>query len=136
MSQHRNTSTSIARDRSSWLAGSLRLVLLALLLAPPAHAEASRRYWPVTTATLATTSHTHVEVTGTVTLRRKEDDGDIHLRICNAGLCIVAECIPELPTHCVGVRKGDTVTVRGISRYDRKHGWGEVHPVLELRKEI
>lgn len=109
-------------------------LLLALLLALPAQAE-DRRWWPVSTAALATTTRTHVEVRGTVTYRRKEEDGDVHLRICDGGLCIVAECIPELPAPCVGVRKGEVVTVRGISRYDKQHGWGEVHPVLELRKE-
>lgn len=109
-------------------------VILALLLALPAQAE-SRRFWPVSTGALATTSHTHVEVRGVVTYRAREDDGDIHLRVCDGGLCIVAECIPELPTPCAGVRKGDAVAVRGISRFDRKHGWGEVHPVLGLRKE-
>jgi hypothetical protein len=129
---------SLALIGLSFLAGVLAADLrtAAQSAAPavvvPSRPNFERRFWPVSTRDLGTTSHTHVEVSGVVTYRRKEDDGDAHIRICDAGICIVAECIPELPEPCVGVRKGDTVTVRGISRYDKQHGWAEVHPVLEL----
>ena len=83
---------------------------------------------------------THLELTGYVTYEKHEDDGDLHLRICDSadvvGMdrqhCIVAECIPALP--CKRPPLGKPVRVRGISRFDDEagHGWWELHPVLSL----
>jgi hypothetical protein len=28
---------------------------------------------------------------------------------------------------------GEVITVEGISRFDKKHGWSECHPVLNLK---
>lgn len=111
--------------------------LLALLLPLAARAEEKRTFHPVPLDHLATgTVHTHVETSGRVEFRRSEDDGDVHLRVCGpAGGCVVAECIPEIPSirdACKRFRKGSQVTVRGITRYDSKHRWWEVHPVLGI----
>lgn len=117
----------------------LTALLLAAALAPTFH--------PLAIGELATEDagrwrrmRTHVEVAGFVTYARREEDGDLHLRLCdsprvwgmNRARCIVAECIPALP--CRAPRPGSRVRVRGISRYDaeRGHRWWEVHPVLSL----
>lgn len=90
---------------------------------------------------------THVVLEGVVELNRREKDGDRHLRICEGGLCIIAECIPGLPDVCAAARVGDRVWVTGISRFDAGHGrhtpadaakyghevgWWELHPVTAL----
>jgi hypothetical protein len=83
---------------------------------------------------------THIEVTGFVTYKAREADGDTHLRVCDSPRvrtmdrkrCIVAECIPALP--CAAPKVGAHVRVRGIYRWDGEHahGWAEVHPVLAI----
>ena len=88
-------------------------------------------------------AHTHVQVSGWVTYRKKEDDGDWHLRICDTPQircmdrkhCIVAEIIPELPL--TPPKRGEKVTLWGIYRYDgeRNHNFVEIHPVIGWKKE-
>lgn len=83
---------------------------------------------------------THVEVSGFLTMAKKEGDGDWHLRICDSprveGMdrkhCIVAEIIPAMP--CRLPRIGNHVRIRGISRFDGEngHGWSEIHPIESL----
>lgn len=85
---------------------------------------------------------THVAVSGFVTDARKEENGDMDIRICDnpkvEGMdrahCFMAKCIPKLP--CDVPRIGRPVTVRGISRYDAEigHHWWEVHPVEQVEK--
>lgn len=98
--------------------------LLILLAQTP-----GRHYWPVTVDQLASgaVAHTHVKVTGLVTLVRRETDGDVHIKLVGATKFIVAECIPSLP--CKLPKVGQHVTVIGISRLDGEHKWWEVHPV-------
>lgn len=85
---------------------------------------------------------THVELFGWVRYVAHEDDGDLHIRICEdpriEGMdrkhCIVAECTPWL--KCRQPRVGAKVLVRGISRYDAEspgHHWWECHPVERLQ---
>jgi len=79
--------------------------------------------------------HTHVEVRGIVAYTVAETDGDTHIKLLSIypdtlNRFIIAECIPKLP--CRHPKSGDTITVRGISRYDPEHRWYEVHPVEEL----
>ncbi len=94
---------------------------------------------------------THVEVTGWLTYKAHEEDGDWHLRLCEKqdaeGMdrsgCVVAEIIPGMSKQVPAT--GDCVTVRGISRFDAEgwnpdsksgsHGWWEVHPIEELEIE-
>jgi hypothetical protein len=70
-----------------------------------------------------------VQVEGTVRYVRAEKDGDVHIRLCDGGLCVIAECVSYKP--CARPRKGSRVRVSGVSRYDGApgHGWWEVHPV-------
>lgn len=97
-----------------------------------------RYYWPVSVLVLASGSfkHTHVQVTGIVSYTvATESDGDTHIKLVSiypdsTHAFIIAECIPKLP--CRHPKTGDTITVRGISRYDPEHHWYEVHPVEEL----
>jgi hypothetical protein len=72
-------------------------------------------------------SHTHIRVTGKVVLVKHEADGDLHIRLSDGKRWIVAECIPKLP--CAEPKVGQTITVEGISRFDEKHKFPEVHPV-------
>ena len=111
------------------------LILLAL----------ARIYHVVAVANLKASASTHVEVAGKVSLVKKEDDGDWHIRIADArGRFIVAEIIPTLQPFAADTgtilpfgpppKVGDCVRVRGIRRIDDwpHHGWAEVHPVEEL----
>ena len=76
--------------------------------------------------------HTHIQVTGTVTLVKHEKDGDLHIRIVDGkGNFLIAECIPKLPCK-VTPKKGQTVTIRGIYRFDGEHKWYEAHPVEDI----
>jgi hypothetical protein len=73
---------------------------------------------------------TRAEVTGRVTLVKKEGDRDLHIRVSDGKHFIVAECMPQMP--CTRPKVGDTVTVRGITRFDGEHKWWEIHPVTGL----
>lgn len=96
----------------------------------------TRTYWPVDATKFATSGsyHTHVQITGYVTYLRREDDGDLHIRVVpTAGSTdpyFIAECIPLLP--CVTPAIGQQVTIQGITRRDPEHGWWEIHPVEHL----
>jgi hypothetical protein len=107
---------------------------------------ASITFHPVTIRSMAKDNpaewkavHTHVEVEGWVTYKAREDDGDIHIRLCDSptlkGMdrkhCIVLEVIPALPLPAP--RIGEHIRARGIARFDAEmpgHHWFEVHPVL------
>lgn len=91
--------------------------------------QPARTYWkvPVDSLAIGHTAHTHVEVSGLVTLVRHEGDGDTHIKIVGLHGFIVAECIPALP--CRKPKVGERITVRGIARQDWEHKWYEVHPV-------
>lgn len=82
----------------------------------------------VTLKQAQTTSWTHICVTGPVVYVRAMKDGDIHITLDDGRDKIVAEIIPaiQLPRPKKGVR----ITVCGISRWDKRHRWAEVHPVL------
>lgn len=105
------------------------IALLLLALAGPI----SRPYHKVAVADVGTTRWTHVEVCGLVTLRRKQADGDWHIRLTDGPAFVMAEFIPAIPLPVP--RMGVRVCVRGISRVDRGHGYNEVHPVEGWRKE-
>ncbi len=99
----------------------------------------SRHYFPVSISDLSAgrNFHTHVQVTGKVTLVKRQGDGktigdgDLHIRISDGKNFIVAECIPKLP--CPEPKLGQTITVEGISRFDGEHKWYEVHPVETIK---
>lgn len=84
-------------------------------------------YHAVALKDLATTKWTHACTRGIVTLSKREADGDRHLRLEADGAFIVAEIIPQIPFPAP--RVGQSVEVCGITRYDRAHGWPELHPV-------
>lgn len=83
------------------------------------------------------TRWSHVCTVGTITLRKREADGDWHVKLQDGGPAfVVAEAIPELPAIGDPPAKGTRVEVCGISRIDRGHrvrlyplGWPELHPV-------
>ncbi len=70
----------------------------------------------------------HAFVEGTVAEVKKEDDGDIHIRLEDRSCFIVCEIIPELSVQPPKV--GSDITVWGIVREDKDHGWWEIHPVI------
>lgn len=97
-------------------------------------AEGKRTYHKVTIEQLATTRWTHVEVTGLVVYVRKQQDGDYHVTIVDAaGRKAVLEIIPLIPMD--PPQKGQRIRARGISRVDRHHAWGEVHPLEHWQLE-
>ncbi len=124
----------------------IALLIFVLLLSP----EGLRVYHPISLTQMAAESptkwaklHTHVRVQGWVTYKKREDDGDLHVRLCDSAAvkgmdrkhCIVAEFIPSLPVEgSRAIRIGRQIVVYGIYRYDaeRAHGWAEVHPVESL----
>ena len=105
----------------------------------------SRPYHRETVASLAACRHTHVVVSGKVTLVRHEADGDWHIRVSDGLRFIVAEIVPTLvPLGRLALQEdqlsieppkvGQCVRVRGIRRFDNEvgHGWSEIHPVEQL----
>ena len=93
--------------------------------------EEPRRYFKVAIADMPINHYTHVEINGEVKSCVAEKDGDTHIEIIDGAKFVIAECIPKLPCSVVP-NVGQTVTVRGISRYDRENRWYEVHPVEEI----
>lgn len=85
-------------------------------------------FHPVPVKKLPTTRWTHVHVCGVVTLVKKEEDGDVHIRLTDRTRFVVAEIVPAIPLPAP--TRGQTICVDGISRDDKAHGWAEVHPVL------
>jgi len=80
---------------------------------------------------------THLELQGWATYRKLEKDGDIHLHMCDGDVCLILECIPDLPEiakQCAALRVPVKVLVRGISHYDPEHRWQEIHPVLSIQE--
>ena len=103
----------------------MTLFLLLLLFS-------GRHYFTVSITDLAAgrNFHTHVRVTGKVTLVKHEGDGDTHIVLSDGKSFVVVECIPELP--CQAPKVGQTVTAEGIYRQDYEHRWREVHPCEKL----
>ena len=93
--------------------------------------EEPRQYFKVAIADMPPNHYTHVEITGKVTSVKSERDGDTHIQVSDGADFIIAECIPKLPCSVIP-DVGQTVTIRGISRYDRENRWYEVHPVEEI----
>lgn len=112
-----------------WVAG--RLLLATLIVQPTLHFDGkSRNYHLVTANNWGEIRYPYICADGVVKLVRREEDGDDHITIRDLkGHMLVAEVIPELrfPLPKLGVK----VRVCGVSRYDKLHGWPEVHPVLE-----
>ena len=86
-----------------------------------------RIYHPVPLKNLALTRWTHVETCGEVVSTRKMKDGDWHITLVWGQAKAVMEIIPKLPLD--PPRKGQRIRVRGISRYDKRHHFFEIHPV-------
>jgi len=113
---------------------NVRVITLVLLLAAPLWAQETRRTYAIVELAAfarAGSVHTHVQVTGWVAATHMERDGDRHIKLVPSPGArtpfLIAECIPQLP--CAAPAVGRRLTVQGISRYDREHGWWEVHPV-------
>lgn len=87
----------------------------------------------ISVAQAATTTWTRVCAIGTVTRRRREPDGDWHLRVEDGGAFLVAEIMPEMPM--APPRVGDRVDICGITRYDKRHHWPEIHPVTSIQRK-
>ena len=110
------------------------LLLLALIqggIETSAGRPGGRTYHPVTVARLPTTTRTHVRVCGLVTLVRKEEDGDVHVRLSDGARFAVAEIVPAIPLP--RPRLGQRICVDGISREDKAHRWFEIHPLEAWR---
>lgn len=103
-----------------------------LLLAMLQQAPNPDAYHVVTLRALATTRWTHVCVEAPVTYVRRQADGDAHVTLDDGRTKVVAEIISAVPLPAP--RKGQRIVACGISRFDRHHGWAEVHPVLSWRE--
>lgn len=85
----------------------------------------------VSLAAVATTTWTHVCTAGPVVYVRKQADGDMHITLDDGHAKVVAEIIPQIPLPAP--KKGQRIEVCGISRYDKHHGWPELHPVTSWK---
>ncbi len=94
-------------------------------------AVAGRTYHVVPLTKVAASRWTHIETCGKVVYVRKQQDGDWHITIAKGQTKIVVEIIPLIPL--VVPKKGQTIQVRGISRYDKGHGWAEIHPAEHIQ---
>ena len=93
--------------------------------------EEPRHYFKVAIADMPTNHYTHVEITGVVHRVEPQKDGDTHIEVSDGKDFVIGECIPKLPCPVLP-EVGQTVTLRGVSRYDRENHWYEVHPVEEI----
>ena len=93
--------------------------------------EEPRHYFKVAIADMPANHYTHVEITGMVKSIQPQKDGDTHIQVSDGADFVIAECIPKLPCSVIP-DVGQTVTIRGVSRYDRENHWYEVHPVEEI----
>lgn len=110
---------------------ALAALCLLLALAIPAHAGEDA-YFTMDLKALALAApadrlHAHLCVTGTVSQVKHEKDDDWHVRLCDSGLCIVLEIVPDIPVSRPA--KGSRITACGIERWDSWHGWRELHPL-------
>jgi hypothetical protein len=100
--------------------------MIALLLTLLALADGARTYHHVPLERVAASSWTHIETCGPVVYVRKQQDGDWHLTLAAGAATVVIEIIPAMPLAVP--RKGQTIRVSGISRFDKGHGFVEIHP--------
>lgn len=112
----------------------LQVSMLGTHAANPA--AVARTYHRVPLAKVATTKWTHIETCGPVVYVRYMDpkhggDGDWHVTLAEGRVKVVVEIIPLIPL--VVPKKGQTIQVRGISRYDKGHGWAEIHPAEHIQ---
>ena len=113
----------------------VRRLLLAILLLLPLNAWGADAdlYHDVRIAVFAKTAYTHICTSGTVAYVRKQTDGDLHFKITDGPVFIIAEEQPDLKAKGTRPKKGQKITVCGVQRYDRMHKWQELHPVREWR---
>jgi hypothetical protein len=110
------------------------VLLFAALLGIAAGAGDADRigefYPPVPFATVADGQwkRPRARIVGTVKSVRKEEDGDVHITLVDAGKLVVLEIIPELKLR--PPRKGDRIAAWGVVREDAWHGWTELHPLI------
>ena len=150
MNQSETGSTTTVSTRSinasTWLAASLFLLALVVAVSlfwfaydkkrrasmkAEASSEEPRQYFKVAIGDMPSNHYTHVEITGKVQSTNPEKDGDTHIQVSDGTDFVIAECIPKLPCSVIP-DVGQTVVIRGISRYDRENHWYEVHPVEEI----
>jgi hypothetical protein len=105
--------------------------VLALVAWLALQSAVQRPYHRVALSDLAKSSWTHVEVCSPVVYVRRMRDGDWHVTLDNGKARVVAEIIPLIPLPIP--KKGQFICVRGISRFDRRHRFVEIHPVEAWR---
>lgn len=94
--------------------------------------EEKRTYHKIAIADAATTIHTHAQIEGVVDYVKREADGDYHFRVIDGkGAFVVCEIVPWRAVRTV--KKGQRVRVFGITRFDKKHNWPELHPVEDIQ---
>jgi len=98
---------------------------------PVGTSESADSYHRIPLSSVKSTHWTHACVVATVTYHKREADGDQHLRLEDGGAFIVAEIIPQIPLPTP--RTGTRVDVCGITRFDKHHGWAELHPVTSIK---
>jgi hypothetical protein len=86
-----------------------------------------RIYYTLPLDQIATTSRTHVCTVGRVVYKRKQQDGDWHITMSNGTVKVVLEIIPGLEMEVPS--KGTVIRACGITRWDRRHKFAELHPL-------
>jgi hypothetical protein len=55
-------------------------------------------------------------------------DGDWHVTLAEGETKVVLEIIPQIPLP--PPKKGQRIEACGITRWDKRHKWPELHPVI------
>lgn len=139
--KHKNSAFTVRKGFFVWLSAVALGTYLGLWIGS-GDIRAELLYHKLkSTRALILTKWTHVEVTGFVVNVRNQDDGDIHVTISDGstascgkkdyafGICIVGEIRPNDQGRIVRPKKGQTVSIKGISRFDKGHGFWEIHPI-------
>ena len=122
---------------------NVRVITLVLLLAAPLWAQETRRTYAIVELAAfarAGSVHTHVQVTGWVAATHMERDGDRHIKLVpSPGARTQWKAVPSaFGSGSTCHRRFQQWAQDGtwqrlwadqLRRYDREHGWWEVHPV-------
>jgi hypothetical protein len=97
-------------------------------------ASETRVFTPIPITQLPTYRGPHAEISGRVVISRREGDGDWHVRLTafDGESFAVGEIIPELPR--AHPRVNMCIAMRGITRFNKMHGWWELHPLIQWRE--
>lgn len=143
----REEDASAAGTPSRSAAGVMATAALLAFLSLPILADSEATIHPLAWEAVPTSASqpvdTHVSIEGYAQWTRREKDGDIHVRLCERrkgsadgpGRCVVAEIVPQVALgRPPAGKRAPKIRVVGVTRWDHRHGWFEVHPVTSWER--